>query len=117
MEKSDRRKTLERILGELCEGTVIVEGRHDVNALARLRISAIAEGSIERQGIAPGRTVYLLMDNDRRGEERKERLAARLLETHSDARIDTALGKRLQRMLNITSIEQLCMPVSEALGE
>ena len=102
------------MIAELACSTVIVEGRHDVKALAKLGIAAVTEGSLVRSAITEGK-VYLLMDNDRRGFERRERLYNRLLEMDKSISIDTALGERLQKLLNITSIEQMCRPVQEAM--
>ena len=102
------------MMAELACSTVIVEGRHDVKALAKLGIPAVTEGSLVRSAIIAGK-VYLLMDNDRRGLERRERLYNRLLEMDKGISIDTTLGERLQKLLNITSIEQLCRPVQEAM--
>ncbi len=117
MEKSGRRsRAVSRILEELASGTVIVEGKHDVKALASLGISAIPEGSISRRPITGKGRVYILMDDDRRGIQRKEALIGKLLEIDGSMDMDTVIGTRLQRMLNITSVEQLCKPVAEALN-
>ena len=112
VEREQRSKAVSRIMAELACSTVIVEGKHDVDALASLGIAAITEGSIARNNIN-GR-VCLLMDNDRRGIQRRERLYNKLLEMDKGIQIDVASGERLQKMLNITSIEQLCKPVREA---
>ena len=113
VEREHRSKAVSRIMAELARSTVIVEGKHDVDALASLGIAAITEGSIARNSI-DGK-VFLLMDNDRRGMQRRERLYNKLLEMDKEIRIDVASGERLQKMLNITSIEQLCRPVREAM--
>ena len=102
------------MMAELACSTVIVEGRHDVKALAGLGIAAVTEGSIARNGIPEGK-VYLLTDNDRRGLERRERLYNKLLEMDKEIQIDTATGERLQKMLNITSIEQIRKPALDAV--
>ncbi len=113
VEREQRSKAVSRIMAELACSTVIVEGKHDVDALASLGIAAITEGSIARNRIEG--KICLLMDNDRRGIQRRERLYNRLLEMDKGIRIDIASGERLQKMLNITSIEQLCGPVREAM--
>jgi len=113
VEREHRSRAVSRIMAELACSTVIVEGKHDVDALASLGIAAITEGSIARNSIEG--KVCLLMDNDRRGIQRMERLYNRLLEMDKEILIDVTSGERLQKMLNITSIEQLCRPVREAI--
>ena len=50
-----------------------------------------------------------------KGARSERELLNRLLEMDKGIQIDVASGERLQKMLNITSIEQLCKPVREAM--
>jgi 5S rRNA maturation endonuclease (ribonuclease M5) len=115
--KDDARgKALIGILDELRQGTVIVEGAHDVRALAYLGVPSIPFSRVSGPALGcSSRKVYLLMDNDRGGAEKSEKLRSRILELGEGYVINEVLGKRMLRMLNATSVEQIKGPIDEAL--
>jgi 5S rRNA maturation endonuclease (ribonuclease M5) len=112
-----RAKHISCLLETLSEGTVIVEGAHDVRALGRLGISALTYSQLYKSLPQAGRTVYIMTDRDRGGEEKKAKIMAMLLESDRGYAIDDSAGKRLLRMTNSTSVEQVCGPIEELMGK
>lgn len=110
---------VKKILKTLSSGFVIVEGAHDIAALNKLGLKSFAYSQVLSKQAVPAAecTVYLLTDSDKGGEEKKEKLLAVLREVNSGYKIDDVLGKHLMRLLNITSIEQICSPVEEILAK
>ncbi len=104
------------MLEALRKGTVVVEGMHDVRTLERLGIGSTAYSKLATSLPDVGRTVYVLTDNDRGGEEKKRKIMAILLESDKRYAIDDTLGRRLLRMLNSTSVEQVYGPIEEVMG-
>ncbi len=58
-----------------------------------------------------------MTDRDRGGEEKKAKIMAMLLESERGYVIDDSLGKRLLKMTNSTSVEQVRGPIEEAMGK
>lgn len=111
-----RGRAITGILDELRQGTVVVEGPHDVRALAYFGVQSIPFSKVSEQTLGCSqRKVYLLMDNDRGGAEKGEKLKARILEFGEGYVIDEVLGRRILKMLNATSVEQIKGPIDEAL--
>ncbi len=105
-------RTLETLRGSI----VIVEGDHDVSALESFSVKAVSYNKLIRQDFsAKGKIVYILTDNDRGGEEKKQKIQAFLLETSPECIINEGLGKHLLEMLNVTGIEQIRGPIVEAM--
>ncbi len=114
-----QKKHLLDTLKRLAEGTVVVEGKHDIAALKKLGISAMAYSAVESGNVSipVGRTIYLLTDNDRGGDEKRERLKSALLAMDNRHTINDELGRKLLSMLHATSIEQIFGPAEEILEE
>ena len=107
--KSDK-KSLQNLFDLLMDGTVIVEGKHDIEVLKDFGIGAIPYTKFSNTidcSLRNGKTFYLLMDMDKGGED-KERKAIEIIQTHyPGCRIDTDAGKRLLRMLGCIAVEQI----------
>jgi len=113
-----RAKRIAGILGTLREGTVIVEGVHDIRTLKRLGIDALTYSQVCASALPDALApVYILTDNDKGGEDKKRKLMALLLESDKPYVIDDALGKRLLKMTNSTSVEQVYGPIENAMGK
>ena len=110
-----RSKRISRLLERLSQGTVIVEGAHDLRALRPLGIDALTYSKLHSSLPGAKRPVYILTDDDRGGEEKKRKIVAMLLESDGGYAIDDSLGLRLLRMTNSTSVEQVRGPIEEAM--
>lgn len=110
-----RARQVSGILETLRHGTVVVEGMHDVRTLSQLGIGSVACSRLAGSLPDVGRTVYVLTDCDRGGEEKKRKVVATLLESDKGYAINDTLGRRLLRMLNATSVEQVYGPISELM--
>ncbi len=120
MEKEYRQKRhLQEMLERLREGVAIVEGKHDVAVLERLGVHALVYSAVESGKSAPekGKTIYILTDNDKGGDEKRERLKSALLAMDIGHAINEELGRKLLQMLGATSIEQIYGPAMEILEE
>jgi 5S rRNA maturation endonuclease (ribonuclease M5) len=104
------------MLEALRQGTVVVEGMHDVRTLERLGVASVAYSKLATSLPDVSKTVYVLTDDDRGGEEKKRKIMAILLESDKRYAIDDVLGRRLLRMLNSTSVEQVYGPIEEVMG-
>lgn len=112
-----RAKHISCLLKTLSQGTVIVEGVHDVRTLGFLGIGALTYSQLFKTLPPAGRTVYIMTDADRGGEEKKRKIMAMLLESDKGYAVDDSLGKRLLKMTNSTSVEQVRGPIEEAMGK
>lgn len=110
-----RARQVSGILEALRLGTVVVEGIHDVRTLQRFGIEAVPYSKLAGSLPDVGRTVYVLTDDDRGGEEKKRKIITVLLESDKRYVIDDTLGRRLLRMLNATSVEQVYGPIEEVM--
>lgn len=119
MRDERRMKAAEAMLSRLREGMVIVEGKHDVPRMEELGIRAVTyyKAVTDSGAVGKGTIIYLLTDSDKGGEEKKGKLISALLERDKSLEIDTELGGRLLRMLNLTSIEQIGKPMAELLAK
>ncbi|VVB76772.1 Uncharacterised protein [uncultured archaeon] len=110
-----RAKRTTGILETLKNGTVIVEGKHDIRALRPLGIEALTYSQLYTSLPSASKTVYVLTDADKGGEEKKQKIMAMLLESGNGYVIDDSLGKRLLRTLNSTCVEQVLGPITEIM--
>lgn len=111
-------KQLQLMLETLKQATSVsvAEGKHDLAALADFAIPAISCPQLFANGVRlKGKTLYLLMDLDRGGEEKGRKAEAFVQERHPEARINNTLGPRLLKLLGIRSVEQMRKPASELL--
>jgi 5S rRNA maturation endonuclease (ribonuclease M5) len=110
-----RAKNIMRLLERLSQGTVVVEGIHDTRTLKSLGIDALTYSQLHKSLPGAARPVYILTDDDRGGEEKKRKIMAMLLESDKGYVTDDSLGKRLLKMTNSTSVEQVRGPIEEAM--
>ena len=98
-------KLWRRIKEELSESYVIVEGKKDVEALARIGIRAhsLSHGAIAK---AEGKVV-ILTDLDREGERLAKATAERLKENPHVERINRRLRRVIGGLLSLTRIEEI----------
>lgn len=106
-----QKKRLERMLDDLRNGIVIVEGKHDVGTLERLRIKAISfpqfvGGNLGTISFKTDRVFYVWMDADKGGADKEQKVVNILDAMDGGIRYDVELGKRVLKMLGITSVEQ-----------
>jgi len=111
-----RARHITKMLETLRQGTVIVEGMHDVSALRFLGVEAVPYSRLFKSPLpGVGKKVFLMTDNDRGGKEKREKIKAMLLEANSGYVMDEVLGKRMLDSLNVKCVEQICGPVEEAM--
>ncbi len=115
-----QKKRLERMLNDLREGIVIVEGKHDVEALERLKIRSISfaqfiGGNIGTQSFQADRIFYVWMDADKGGADKEEKVVEMLDMIDGEIKYDVTLGRRVLKMLGITSVEQAYGMVRQVL--
>ncbi len=106
-----QKKRLELMLDDLREGIVIVEGKHDVEALARLKIRSISfaqfiGGNLGTKSFQTEKIFYVWMDIDKGGADKEEKVVEMLDMIDGNIKYDVVLGKRVLKMLGITSVEQ-----------
>ena len=125
------RKVLEKaskevldIISRLKRAYVVVEGDHDVNALADFGITAMTYSaaianvhSLVRQARSEGKEILILFDLDKGGDEKMRKLLlafeSALDGDTSAVKINTELGRHFLKILNVTSVEQIRAPASE----
>ena len=117
-----QKKRLERMLEALKEGIVIVEGKHDVETLQRLGIKSISfaqfiGGNLGTRSFQTSRTFYVWMDTDKGGEDKEQKVVEMLDAIDGGIKYDVTLGKRVLKMLGITSVEQAYGMVMQALAK
>ena len=112
-----RKRRVERILSRLKSGTVVVEGKHDVRKLRMFGISAVSSGDVlyRKRAIDSGKTVYLMTDKDRGGEEKREKLLGELLGREQGLNVNSDLGIAFLKALNVRCAEQIYRPLTELL--
>ncbi len=110
-----RKRKVEQILELLKGGTVIVEGRHDIRVLSMLGIRAIPYERIVNMKEAPdpNETVYIMVDSDKGGDQKSEKIMDALLTIDKRYTINSDVSQKLLKMLNLTSVEQLTRPIEE----
>jgi 5S rRNA maturation endonuclease (ribonuclease M5) len=110
------KRSLERLIGQLRQGIVVVEGKHDVDALRELGVTAFNCNSIEKiNGYADGSTFYMLFDADKGGDEKFAKAASIVYERYPHSRINTYARKRLFGILGIKCVEEAVSPAKEIL--
>jgi len=109
------RKKMDAVLELLRNNYVVVEGKHDVEMLGKLGISAIPYERLMRNHIEfdKGKTIYLLMDDDNGGYDKEDKALAFLIERGYN--VNTDLGRHLLKVLKITSVEQAYQPIMDIL--
>gem|GEM_PF-2347681 len=109
------RKKMDAVLELLRNNYVVVEGKHDVEMLEKLGISAIPYERLMRNHIEfdKGKTIYLLMDDDNGGYDKEDKALAFLIERGYN--VNTDLGRHLLKVLKITSVEQAYQPIMDIL--
>ncbi len=90
---------------------VVVEGKHDINTLKRLGISAHTYESVMRSVSIPNQKVIILMDLDRRGMEKAERISTEL--SSGPVPVDTTTGRSFLKMLNTVHVEGVLTPIEQ----
>jgi len=106
---------MDAVLELLRNNYVVVEGKHDVEMLEKLGISAIPYERLMRNHIEfdKGKTIYLLMDDDNGGYDKEDKALAFLIERGYN--VNTDLGRHLLKVLKITSVEQAYQPIMDIL--
>ena len=125
------REVLEKASKEVLEITsrlksayVVVEGDHDVNALADFGIAAMTYSaaianvhSLVRQAHDEGKEIIVLFDLDKGGDDKMHKLLlafeSALDGDTSAVKINTELGRHFLKILGVTSVEQIRAPASE----
>lgn len=111
---ASRRREAIQMLERLRNGIAIVEGKHDALVLERLGIPSFTYDSVINGSVSVcSHEIFILMDNDRRGSEKRERLGSFLLEKGLKA--DNKFGIRLLKMFNSVCIEEIYSPILQAL--
>ncbi len=106
-----RRRIVENMLLTFKSSFVIVEGKHDINALKQLGISAHTYESVMRSVYVPKEKVVILMDLDRRGIEKAE-LASNALSS-VNLPVDITTGRSFLKMLNTVHVEGVLAPIEQ----
>lgn len=116
---SSRKRRLISILHELRQGSVVVEGRHDIAVMQSLGIRALQYNGVitGKTALNPSRKVYLFTDTDRRGMEKAETLASALFSIDGRYTMNRNLAYSLLGMCNATSVEQISKPIEEIMEE
>jgi 5S rRNA maturation endonuclease (ribonuclease M5) len=117
--EADKAKLVQNLLQQLREGVVIVEGKHDKEALKAFGIDSftfyeIASNPSKLSNFA-GKKIYLLFDNDKGGEEKNRKMVELVKAYAMHSKINDSLAKKLLGLLNCTSIEQVPGPLRELL--
>ncbi len=117
-----KKRALQGILEKLEHGIVIVEGKHDVETLRKLGISSIAyanfiAGNINTTLLNTGMMFYVMMDADKGGEDKREKVVLLLSGMDNGIDYDTETGRRFLKMLGITSVEQAYGRVTQVMNE
>lgn len=118
---SAQRKLLARMLDQLKEGIIIVEGKHDVETLRRLGIDSISftqfiGGNIWTRTFQSNKMFYIWMDADRGGDDKEQKVVALIEAMDGDIKYNVKLGKRLLKILGITSVEQAYGMIEQMLA-
>ena len=105
------------MFGFLANGTVIVEGKHDKEALHELGVDSVIYTSVEKGRIIPdrGKVVYIATDMDKGGDQKAAKLVSRLLSEYKGYTINSDLPRSILKMLNARSVEQICGPAKELM--
>ena len=87
----------------------------DIRVLSMLGIRAIPYERIVNMKEAPdpNETVYIMVDSDKGGDQKSEKIMDALLTIDKRYTINSDVSKKLLKMLNLTSVEQLTRPIEE----
>ncbi len=107
------RKSLERLITDLNDRIVVVEGKRDVRALERIgvRANVIAFSEVGKMEGADSKAV-ILTDYDRAGDEKAKQVEAMLI--NKGIAVDYELRERFRRMFGALTIEEV-PPIFEEL--
>ncbi|MCX8200331.1 MAG: hypothetical protein N3G76_02585 [Candidatus Micrarchaeota archaeon] len=96
-----------RLITDLNERQVIVEGKRDVAALARVgvRANVLTLDKLQHMRCIPGDDAVILTDFDRAGKAKLKKAESVLI--GKGIRIDAGLRERFRRIFGITTIEEL----------
>jgi 5S rRNA maturation endonuclease (ribonuclease M5) len=103
----EERSTVFRLLERLRQGVVLVEGQRDVEVLKRLGVRAIPVASRRVEtlfSLVKGKVVFILTDNDRRGNALAKRLKTEL---EPFAVCDLNTRRTLLSTLKLNRVEEL----------
>lgn len=109
---------------------VIVEGKHDIEALKSIVEYLSSNGLISNKAInavtmdklmynhldIDGKKIIIATDNDRSGKNKKEQAIALIRAKYPNSTIDENTGIRLLKILGTNSIEGIMGPIKEIIG-
>jgi len=109
---------------------VIVEGKHDIEALKSMVEYLSSNGLISNKAINAvtinrlrynhldinGKKIIIATDNDRSGNNKKEQAIALIRAKYPNSTIDENTGIRLLKILGTNSIEGIMGPIKEIIG-
>ena len=109
---------------------VIVEGKHDIEALKSMVEYLSSNGLISNKAInavtmdklmynhldIDGKKIIIATDNDRSGKNKKEQAIALIRAKYPNSTIDENTGIRLLKILGTNSIEGIMGPIKEIIG-
>jgi len=113
----EKSKHLHNLLQKISEGAIVVEGKHDKAALQKLGLASYTfYDLIGNPGVIStfsSKKVYLLFDNDKGGEDKKQKMLGFLSSCNPAMKVDDSTGRRLLSLLNCTSVEQVYGPLAK----
>ncbi|MCX8206085.1 MAG: hypothetical protein N3H30_02540 [Candidatus Micrarchaeota archaeon] len=106
-----------RLLDDLNEHAVIVEGKRDVAALSRIGVRAcvMTLDRAEKSGTPPGMPAVVLTDFDRSGEIKAAKAEALLVSR--GVRVNNALRTKFRRIFGTLTIEDVPYIFGKLLGK
>jgi len=111
------KKRLENVLESLSSGIVLVEGKNDVKALKEIGISEVYTYDMLRYGNVDldggSKVIYILTDNDRKGEQKV--LEFKALLSCSEYKINTDLRREFFKVLRIVHVEEAASPAKKIM--
>jgi 5S rRNA maturation endonuclease (ribonuclease M5) len=118
-ELSKKKNRLNRILTKLGNGTVIVEGKHDLRFLKEeLGLSDVvtfAQLCYSRTDLDHSTRLYPMMDKDSGGEQKKEQIRAILSEQCPGVSPDYNAVEQFFRVVGVKRVEEACRSVRRIL--
>ena len=109
---------------------VIVEGKHDIEALKSMVVYLSSNGLILNKEInavtidrlrynhldIDGKKIIIATDKDRSGKDKKEQAIALIRTKYPNSTIDENTGIRLLKILGTNSIEGIMGPIKDIIG-
>ncbi len=113
---SSKKRILLDMLGQFRSGIMVVEGAHDVSMFKSFGVHALTYYSVMTGEILVSKkSVYIVMDNDRGGIDKADKLISRITELDSSAKIDVKTGPRFLKMIGVKAVEQSRKPLEDIL--